>query len=147
MTWDSWVAPLALVLSLLSLILQWTRGRPRVKVRVRQAIPVREGEPGDVQLQVSVLNQRASQTEITKFWVRYPTGESAFFPGGFAQKGLPCILGPHESTLFLAPYREIARDLKDKGFSSKTRIRAFVEDGTGRTFSGTHNIDVGDWAR
>lgn len=54
MNWDSWIALAALVLALSGLLLQWLRGRTRLRIEVKQGIPVYGSGLGDLQLQVDV---------------------------------------------------------------------------------------------
>ena len=146
MNWDSWIALIALLFALVGLALQWTRGHSRLKVTVQQSIPVYGGNLGDMMLGIEVSNQRTGSVQIRKLWVPMPSGKNAFFPDITAEKPMPCTLGPFESTSFLTPLRDLAREFVQGGSRGRTKITAIVEDGSGHRFRGSKRIDVSDWA-
>lgn len=147
MNWDSWIALIALLLALAGLMLQWRRGFSNLGIKVGQGIPVYGQNIGDMMLQIDVRNQRHTPTQVRTLWIRLPNGQNAINPHPVAENPIPHILGPFESTIFLwSTYRELAQALREQGFHGPTRIMAFVEDGSGRRFHGSHKIDVDEWS-
>ena len=146
MNWDSWIALIALLLALAGLKLQWRRGFSKLGIKVGQGIPVHGQNIGYMMLQIDVRNQRHTPTQVRKLWIRLPNGQNAINPHSVAENPMPHILGSFESTTFLwSTYRELAQALREQGFHGPTRIMAFVEDGSGRRFHGSHEIDVDGW--
>ena len=70
------------------------------------------------------------------------------FPNPRSNVVFPCELLPGNNCKVWSPLTDLARQLKEEGFSGKVKLVGFCRDAVGTTYKGKRwKLDVDQWAR
>lgn len=128
------------------LFLKYLRKKTPVHVDVR--FDTEDGTRSDTAVHLCVLNRSADSVTLSSHGFILPDGKRFVFRHHPRSVSFPLELGVDESCGLWISARELARELKQRGFAGKVRIVGFFTGEDGRTYrSRAVSFDTDYWAK
>ncbi len=126
------VATAALIVSIISLVLQRRDRRPRLKITGSLSTFMDHNfNAGEHVYMLNVANKGATPVTVTQLYIWYSRSWKFAFPEIRGDRPLPCKLDPEDGARWWVGYEALREALRRSGLKGKVRIKIEATDATG----------------